>query len=35
MIAEVKARLKKDGIRAVNYGVVGIPKDEAGGAENF
>jgi sugar phosphate isomerase/epimerase len=29
MIAVVKARLAKDGIRAVNYGVVGIPKDEA------
>ncbi|HXI70847.1 MAG TPA: TIM barrel protein [Verrucomicrobiae bacterium] len=29
MIAAVKARLAKDGIRAVNYGVVGIPKDEA------
>jgi len=28
MIATVKARLAKDGIRAVNYGVVGIPKDE-------
>lgn len=29
MIATVKARLAKDGVRAVNYGVVGIPKDEA------
>lgn len=29
MIAAVKARLAKDGIRAVNYGVVSIPKDEA------
>lgn len=29
MIATVKARLQKDGIRAVNYGVVDIPKDEA------
>jgi sugar phosphate isomerase/epimerase len=29
MIATVRARLEKDGIRAVNYGVVGIPKDEA------
>ena len=28
MIAQVKARLQKDGIRAVNYGVVEIPKDE-------
>jgi sugar phosphate isomerase/epimerase len=29
MIAAVKAQLEKYGIRAVNYGVVGIPKDEA------
>ena len=29
MIAAVKAQLKKHGVRAVNYGVVGIPKDEA------
>lgn len=29
MIAEVKARLARDGIRAVNYGVVAIPKNEA------
>lgn len=29
MIAAVKARLTKDGIRAVNYGVVEIPNDEA------
>jgi sugar phosphate isomerase/epimerase len=29
MIAAVQARLKKDGIRAVNYGVVGIPSNEA------
>ncbi len=29
MIATVKARLAKDGIRAVNYGVVGISQDEA------
>jgi len=29
MIAQVQARLQKDGIRAVNYGVVDIPKDEA------
>src|SRR6185437_1284486 len=28
MIAAVKAELTKRGIRAVNYGVVGIPKDE-------
>ena len=35
MIAEVKARLAKDGIRAVNYGVVGIPNDEAGARKVF
>jgi len=35
MIAAVKARLAKDGIRAVNYGVVGIPKDEAGARKIF
>ncbi|MBU6410491.1 MAG: sugar phosphate isomerase/epimerase, partial [Verrucomicrobia bacterium] len=29
MIAEVKARLAKDGVHAVNYGVVDIPKNEA------
>ena len=29
VIATVKAKLAKHGIRAVNYGVVGIPKDEA------
>jgi sugar phosphate isomerase/epimerase len=29
MIAAVKARLAQRGIRAVNYGVVGIPKNEA------
>ncbi len=29
MVAAVQARLKKDGIRAVNYGVVGIPNHEA------
>ena len=29
MIATVKAKLAERGIRAVNYGVVGIPKDEA------
>ena len=28
-IAAVKAHLAKAGVRAVNYGVVGIPKDEA------
>jgi sugar phosphate isomerase/epimerase len=35
MIAEVKARLKKDDIRAVNFGVVGIPQDEAGARKVF
>jgi sugar phosphate isomerase/epimerase len=35
MIAAVKARLKKDGIRAVNYGVVDIPKDEAAARKVF
>ena len=35
MIAEVKARLQKDGVRAVNFGVVGIPKDEAGARKIF
>ena len=29
IIAAVQARLKKDGIRAVNYGVTGIPNNEA------
>jgi len=35
MIAAVQARLKKDGIRAVNYGVVGIPNNEAGARKIF
>ncbi len=35
MIAGVKARLAKDSIRAVNYGVVDIPKDEAGARKIF
>lgn len=35
VIAQVKARLKERGIRAVNYGVVGIPKDEAGARKVF
>jgi sugar phosphate isomerase/epimerase len=35
MIAEVKAQLEKSGIRAVNYGVVEIPKDEAGARKVF
>ncbi len=35
MVAEVEARLQKDGVRAVNYGVVGIPNDEAGARKVF
>ena len=35
MITEVKARLAKDGVRAVNYGVVEIPSDEAGARKVF
>ncbi len=35
MIAEVKGRLEQDGVRAVNYGVVDIPKDEAGARKIF
>ena len=35
MISTVKARLEKDGIRAVNYGVVPIPKDEASARKIF
>ena len=35
MIAAVKARLQERGIRAVNYGVVGIPKDEASARKIF
>ena len=34
-IALVKAKLAKHGIRGVNYGVVGIPKDEAGARKIF
>lgn len=30
VIAQVKAALAKHGVRAVNYGVVGVPADEAG-----
>lgn len=30
MIAQVKAKLAKHGVRAVNYGVVGVPTDVAG-----
>lgn len=35
MIAAVQERLQKDGIRAVNYGVVGIPNNEAGARKIF
>lgn len=35
MIAQVQARLQKDGIRAVNYGVVGIPNNEAEARQIF
>jgi sugar phosphate isomerase/epimerase len=35
IIAKVKAKLAEKGIRAVNYGVVGIPKDEAGARKVF
>ena len=35
MIAQVKAHLEARGIRAVNYGVVSIPKDEAGARKIF
>jgi sugar phosphate isomerase/epimerase len=35
VIAKVKAKLAEKGIRAVNYGVVGIPNDEAGARKVF
>jgi sugar phosphate isomerase/epimerase len=35
MVAQVEAQLKKYNIRAVNYGVVDIPKDEAGARKIF
>jgi sugar phosphate isomerase/epimerase len=35
MIAAVKARLEQRGVRAVNYGVVAFPKDEAGARKIF
>ena len=35
VIDKVKAKLAEKGIRAVNYGVVGIPKDEAGARKVF
>ena len=35
VISRVKEKLAKHGVRAVNYGVVGIPKDEAGARKVF
>lgn len=35
MVAAVQARLKQDGIRAVNYGVVNIPNENAGARNIF
>ena len=35
IIAAIKAHLQKAGVRAVNYGVTGIPKDEAGARKVF
>jgi Sugar phosphate isomerases/epimerases len=35
MIAKVKAKLDAAGVKAVNYGVVGIPRDEAGARKVF
>lgn len=35
VIAQVKAALAKHGVKAVNYGVVGIPTDEAGARKIF
>lgn len=35
MIAAVKAQLEKSGVRAVNYGVLDIPKDEAAARKIF
>jgi sugar phosphate isomerase/epimerase len=35
MIATVQARLKKDGVRAVNYGVVAIPNNEVEARKTF
>lgn len=35
LIREVQEKLQKHGIRAVNYGVVGIPNDEAGARKIF
>lgn len=35
VIAKLQEKLKKHGLKAVNYGVVGIPKDEAGARKVF
>lgn len=35
VIAKLQAKLKQHGIKAVNYGVVGIPNDEAGARRVF
>jgi len=35
VISKLQAKLQKHGIKAVNYGVVGIPKDEAGARKVF
>ena len=35
MIAAVRAQLEKSGVRAVNYGVVSVPQDEAGARRIF
>ena len=35
VVTELKAKLKHHGVRAVNYGVVGIPNDEAGARKIF
>jgi sugar phosphate isomerase/epimerase len=35
VVARMQAHLEQSGVRAVNYGVVGIPKDEAGARKVF
>ncbi|MCC7377051.1 MAG: sugar phosphate isomerase/epimerase [Verrucomicrobiales bacterium] len=35
VIAKLQVKLKEHGLKAVNYGVVGIPKDEAGARKVF
>jgi len=35
VVAKLKAKLEEQGVRAVNYGVVGIPSDEAGARKVF